>query len=97
MEHEKDMGRVYWTDKAVGKKAELGHGTVYRTRKGTHAIKIDNLQAIAKVFGLAGWQLLVPGLDPGNPPMLKTIGPAEAKLYENLHELAVQIAQARKP
>lgn len=64
--------------------------------KGTHALKIDNLQAIAKVFGLKAWQLLIPDLEPGNPPMLKQVSETEAKLYEDLQKLAAQITQATK-
>ena len=96
MDHEKDRKRSLWTDKAVGKASSLGHGTVYRTRKGSHAIKIDNLQAIADAFGLKAWQLLIPGLEPDNPPMIKSISPTEAKLYEDLQKLAAKITQAKK-
>lgn len=96
MDNEKDRKRDLWTDKAVGKAATLGHGTVHRTRKGTHAIKIDNLQAIAKVFGLKAWQMLIPNIEPGNPPMLKALSPTEAKLYEDLQKLAAEITQAGK-
>ena len=41
---------------------------------------------IANAVGLQPWQLLVPDLDPRNPPVLRTISPAEADLYRKLAE-----------
>lgn len=91
MAHEKDRKRSLWTAQAVAAKAEIGHGTVDRVAKGQTNVNIANLHAIAKVFGLRAWQLLVPDLQPDNPPVLRTVSPDEADLYNRLRELAKQI------
>lgn len=87
MEHERDRKRTYWTAEAVGKKAEIGHGTVDRVAKGQTRVNIANLQAIAAVFGLRAWQLLVPDMEPDNPPVLKMPSEAERQWYSQLQEL----------
>lgn len=75
------------TDGAVGK------STVARAKLGENAINIDNLEAIAHAFGLEAWQLLVPGLTPKNPPVLKSIGEAEDKLYARIGNLVREAAK----
>lgn len=91
MQHEKDKGRALWTAEAVGKKAEIGHGTVDRAQKGQTNLNIANLQAIARAFGLRAWQLLVPDLEPDNPPILRSRTAAEEALYRQLRDLAKQL------
>lgn len=91
MKHEKEKGRSLWTAEAVAKKAEVGHGTVDRAQKGQTNINVANLQAIAKAFGLRAWQLMVPDLEPDNPPVLQSRSAAEDALYKQLRDLAKQL------
>ncbi len=67
-------------------KGQVGEGTVARMRNGTVAVGIDNLAAIAKVFGLAPWQLLVEDLNPSHPPQLAFPSAAERELYERFRQ-----------
>lgn len=48
----------------------IGRTTLHRATTGGTALTLDNLEAIAKVFNLAPWQLLVPNLKPGTSPRL---------------------------
>jgi len=42
------------------------------------------------------WQLLVPGLDPGNPPV-NHVTEAEKRLYERLKEAARMVMDSEPP
>lgn len=46
--------------------------------------RIETVDKLAKPYGLQGWQLLVAGMDPSNPPVLVPISKAERALYESL-------------
>lgn len=52
----------------VGAKAGVNQRTVGRILNQEHFPTLDILEAIAGVFKLEPWQLLVPNLDPSNPP-----------------------------
>lgn len=52
-------------------------------------VNIDYVEILAKVFGLAPWQMLVPGLRPENPQILRSTGPEEDALYSKLDELRI--------
>lgn len=86
------------TQLALAAKAGVAEGTIHRMSKGTNAATIENVQAVARAFGLQGWQLLVPGLDPLNPPRLYT-GTDEAQrraMLAQLADLASQISEQLK-
>lgn len=59
------------------------------------SITVDTLEKIAKAFDLQAWQLLVPGLDPGNPPV-NHITDAERRLYERLRQTVMEVVEERK-
>ncbi len=72
---------------AATERANKGHGvsdaTVSRYLKQTHPASLDHLTKIAQAFDLQVWQLLYPGLDVANPPMLRQ-SQTEKELYEIL-------------
>lgn len=47
---------------------------------------VEMLETIARAFGLHAWQLLIPGLDPANPPVV-VMSEAERQFYRRLEEL----------
>ena len=51
---------------------------------------------LAKVFDVLPWQLLIPGLDPQNPQVLRSMNPAEEALYSRMRDLAKQINELPK-
>lgn len=61
--------------------AKVGPGTASRLKAMDTFAQLDTIEKIAAAFGLQPWQLLVPGLEPGNPPVLRDASPAERKLY----------------
>ena len=62
--------------------AGVGPGTVSRLKKCETYLQLNTVDALAAVFDLAAWQLLVPGLEPANPPVIALASPAERKLYK---------------
>lgn len=62
----------------------LTQGSVSRILRGAQSPTEDMIAALAAAAGLHAWQLLVPGLDPRNPPVLREIGNGERELYERL-------------
>lgn len=97
IQHQRDSGGPLSTFQAIeAATARIGHkvgrSTIDRISKGATPAQIDNLEALAKVFDVELWQLLVPGLEPGNAPVLRSIGAPEDALYDRLRGLVKEIA-----
>lgn len=76
----------------LARECAFAQSTASRIKAGTHATGIDKLDAIARRFHLATWQLLVPGFDPKNPPALQPVSEKERKLYERIMTSVKEIA-----
>lgn len=66
-----DRGGLYTSARAIGKKAEVGKSTVARImhpRPNESLPAVDTLDAVARVFKVRAWQLLIEGFDPSWPP-----------------------------
>lgn len=74
----------------LAKRADIGIGSVARIRNAQTDITIDTLTKLAEAFDLQPWQLLVPGLDPKNLPVLRNLSPQEAELYERLRSVIIE-------
>lgn len=46
---------------ALGERAKIGQRTALRAMNGSRACTIDTVHALAVAFGVAAWQLLLPG------------------------------------
>lgn len=68
-----------------GKK--IGKTTLGNILAKSTPINLDYIEILAKVFSLAPWQMLVPGLRPENPQILRSTGAEEEALYRKLEEL----------
>lgn len=68
-------------------KTRLGTGTISRLRNGMVDANLDTLERMATAFGVAPWQLLVPGIDPTNPPTLQPVSERERRFYERLRDV----------
>ena len=67
------------------------NGTLDRIRRMESGCSIDELDKLAKVFELESWQLLVPDLDPTNPPLLAHVSQRQLDLYAKLKSVAKQL------
>ncbi len=84
------------TQAVVGKKAGCNQRTIGRLLTCDQAPTTDILDGLASAFDLMAWQLLVPGLDPGNPPV-NHVTEAEKRLYERLKEAARMVMDSEPP
>lgn len=71
---------------------KVGRSTVDRMSKGTTDFEIGNLEAVARVFEIEVWQLMVPSFNPENLPVLRSVGEAEEDVYRKMREFAKQLA-----
>jgi transcriptional regulator with XRE-family HTH domain len=74
-------------------KTRLGTGTISRLRNGAVDANMDTLERMARAFQVEPWQLLVPGIDPGNLPTLQPISEQERRLYARIAEAVKGIRQ----
>lgn len=58
---------------------------VNRILRAEQSPSLDTLQELADAAGLLAWQLLTPGLDPRNPPVV-TMSQTERDFYKKLRE-----------
>ena len=79
----------------LAEKTKLGTGTISRLKNGQVDATVSTLEALAKAFDMAPWQLLVPNLDPSNRPTLQPVSEQERRLYERLREVAKEINEGR--
>ncbi len=82
----KQSSKQYSTLLAIEKRTEeLGHkvgkSTIDRMLKAPTPLGLAAVDALAHVYGLDAWQLLVPNLDPERPPVLRSISPREDEIY----------------
>jgi transcriptional regulator with XRE-family HTH domain len=85
----------HWGDENLNRLArecKIGPGTAARIKEQKTSVGLETLEKIAHHFQLAVWQLLVPGLDPENPPALQPVSAAERRLYEQIMSSAKTIA-----
>lgn len=67
------------------------NGTLDRIRRMESGASIDQLDTLAKIYGLEPWQLLVPNLDPTNPPMLAAISAKQMEMLERIKQAAKEL------
>jgi hypothetical protein len=73
------------TPTAAARYAGISQQQFDRMLKG-QKVRIDTLECVARGYGLEPYQMLIPGLDPGNPQILRILSPAELRLYSALEE-----------
>lgn len=64
--------RELTTDAKVAKAAGVDQKTVWRMVAKSNSATLDKIAKVAAAFDLQTWQLLVPGLEPTNPPVVIT-------------------------
>ena len=71
-------------------KKKIAQSTVGRILRGENS-RIETLGRIAEAYSLEPWQLLVPGMDPKNPPVLQPSTKEEKELWARLRGLMEDI------
>jgi transcriptional regulator with XRE-family HTH domain len=81
------------TQMAVSKVSGIPQRTISRIKRGEVSPTLNSIDGLAKAFGLLPWQLLVPEMDPRNPPLLRAASQEEKELYDRLLAAAEQLAK----
>jgi len=81
---------------ALKRRSGVSQATIGRIERMEVDARIDTVQQIACAYGLEAWQLLVPGLNPSNPPMLRSASEEERTLYERLRVTVEDLAKLKQ-
>ena len=66
---------------AFARDCGIGPGSASRLKAQETSVGLDLLQKIGTEFDVAPWQLLVPGMEPGNLPVIQPVSASERRLY----------------
>ena len=80
----------------AAKHCRMHQRTLGRALNGEQAASLDTLEAVAKGYSLQPWHLLIPNLDPKNPPTSYVISEHESNLYERLRSAASELSAIKK-
>ena len=76
----------------VAAASKVAQTSVGRILRGEQSPTLDMVQALATAFDLEPWQMLVPDLEPGNPPITKQIDDRQRELWQQFRLAAQQLA-----
>lgn len=79
----------------LGKRSGVAQATIGRILRQETAASIETVDDLAKAYGLQGWQLMVAGMDPTNPPVLQAVTKEERALYERLKAAVEDVSKLR--
>lgn len=81
------------TQPAVAQASKVGQRSVGRILGGEQSPTLDMVHKIAGAFGLEPWQMLVPDLEPDNPPITKQIDERQQELLKRFRHAAKELAR----
>lgn len=84
------------TQGQIAKDAGVSQSSVGRVLAGAVAADLDTLSGIAKALGVQAWQLLIPAMQPDNPPVLRSVDRQEEALYERMRAAAAELVALQK-
>lgn len=79
------------TNKQFADLVGIGNGTIDRIRKNQVSATLSSLEQIAAYLDCDVWQLLIPGFDPRNLPVLASQSETERELCQRIAALAKQL------
>jgi transcriptional regulator with XRE-family HTH domain len=83
--HDKRLASPEALEEASG----VSRSNIYRYLAQETSPTLEKLEGIARAFDLMAWQLLVPHLDPANPPVV-FVTPEERALYDSIRTVGLQ-------
>ena len=84
------------TQAELARRSKVDQRYIGRLQNAEFNASVKVLEKLATAFDLQPWQILVPGLDPGNPPV-NHVTEAEKRLYERLKEAARMVMDSDPP
>lgn len=76
----------------VAAASKVAQSSVGRILRGEQSPTLDMVHALAAAFDLEPWQMLVPDLEPGNPPITKQIDDRQRELWQQFKVAAQKLA-----
>ena len=77
----------------VGAASRVAQTSIGRILRGEQSPTLDVVHKIAHAFGLEPWQMLVPDLEPDNPPITKQIDDRQKELLSRFRVAAQELAR----
>lgn len=84
--------RTLKTQEALAERARVGQRTVSRILRGEQSPTLKVVEKLAGAFDLEPWQMLVPDLEPGNPPITKQVDDQQRQLWARFRQAAQDLA-----
>ena len=84
------------TQGELHRRSGVAQATIGRVLKGDQTARVETVAMIARAYSLEPWQLLVPGMDPSNPPTIRAASKEEQALYDRLKQAAQDLAKLGK-
>lgn len=75
------------------RRCNMHQRTYGRMENGEGWQHLESISQIAKECDLQAWQLLTPGFNPKNPPVLKEASEKERLFYENIKKAAKELSK----
>jgi hypothetical protein len=88
--HHPERDTMSWS--GLAQDTGIGNGTAQRINEMTSDASLSTIEAVALRYGLEAWHVLVPGLDPKNPPVF-LMTDSERKLYDSLAKSALAVTR----
>ena len=96
MDYARDTGRPELASvKGLAKASTVSRPTIDEMLSGGRSVGVDKLEAVAHAYDIQAWTLLIPHLDPANPP-IKLISKTEQQLYKRLGRVAREYEQMQR-
>ena len=72
--------------------SKVPQSTIGRLLRGEQSPTLDMVERLARAFDLEPWQMLVPELEPSNPPITKQIDDVQRQLFAKFKQAAEDLA-----
>lgn len=78
------------------RRSGVAQATIGRILSKDVAPTTETLAQIAEAYGLEGWQLMVPGMEPTNPPTLMPVSKEEKAFHDQIRAAFTGLAKLQK-
>lgn len=85
------------TQNRLARLSGVGQRSIGRILKGEQIPSLDICDQIAHAFGLRAWQMLLPNINPQDPPQLERASAAERRLFDNWREVMLEMKKLPRP
>lgn len=80
----------------LSREAKIGPASCSRLKEQETSVGLEIVEAVAGVFGLHAWQILIPDLEPTNPPVF-VMSDAERQFYNRIRNALNEVVVHEPP